>query len=99
MSQPKKHIIVLGAGVSGLQTTLSILSSSQKYKVTIIATHFPGDKSIAYTSPWAGGDWRSATDLPEVRGFDKRTYEYWRSLFSSSSSSEYEKKVRKFGIA
>jgi D-amino-acid oxidase len=98
MSQPKKHIIVIGAGVSGLQTALSILSSSQKYKVTIIALHFPGDKSIAYTSPWAGGDWRSATDIPEVRGFDKRTYEYWRSLLQSSSPSEYERKVQKFGI-
>jgi D-amino-acid oxidase len=98
MSLPKKHIIVLGAGVSGLQTALSILSAFQKYKVTIIALHFPGDKSVDYTSPWAGGDWRSATDIPEVRGFDKRTYEYWRSLLSSSSSSEYEKKVQKFGI-
>ncbi|KAJ3773647.1 D-amino-acid oxidase [Lentinula raphanica] len=52
-----KHILVLGAGVVGLTTAISILESSSKYNyiVTILAPHLPTDpKSISYTSHWAG---------------------------------------------
>jgi hypothetical protein len=38
------------AGVIGLQIAISLLEEG--YKVTIVAKHFPGDKSIEYTSPW-----------------------------------------------
>jgi D-amino-acid oxidase len=46
-----KHILILGAGVTGLQTALSLLTSSSTshYKVSIIAKHWPGDESIEYT--------------------------------------------------
>lgn len=85
-SDEPKYIIVLGAGVSGLQTALSLLTSAStsQYKIIIIASHTPGDLSPAYTSPWAGGHWRShaAFSLEEVeqREWDKRTYEFWTSL-------------------
>ncbi|KAJ3992206.1 D-amino-acid oxidase [Lentinula boryana] len=52
-----KHVVVLGAGVIGLTTAISILESSSKsnYVVTILASHLPNDpKSIVYTSHWAG---------------------------------------------
>jgi len=90
-SPTPKQIIILGAGVSGLQTARSLLTtpSTSHYKITIIASHTPGDLSIAYTSPWAGGHWRShATSSPEegeVREWDKRTYEYWTSLIWGKS--------------
>jgi hypothetical protein len=56
------------ATTAGLQTALSILKSKnglEKCKVTIIASHTPGDLVADYTSPWAGGHWRShATTSP-----------------------------------
>lgn len=86
-SSTQEHIIVLGAGISGLQTALSLLTtpSTAHYKITIIAEHTPGNLSPAYTSPWAGGHWRSHATSPaledvEQRQWDKRTYEFWTNL-------------------
>lgn len=50
-SDPKaKHIVVLGAGITGLQTALYLLDAG--YQVTIVAEHVPGDESAHYASPW-----------------------------------------------
>jgi D-amino-acid oxidase len=38
------------AGVIGLQTAISLLEDG--YRITILAKHFPGDRSVEYTSPW-----------------------------------------------
>lgn len=82
----EKHIIILGAGVTGLQTALSLLTSpsTKNYKITVIATHIPGDSSPEYTSPWAGGHWRShagsSEEEREAAGWDRRTYEFWTRL-------------------
>jgi glycine/D-amino acid oxidase-like deaminating enzyme len=46
----KCHVVVLGAGVTGL--TSAVFLSEAGYTVTVIAAHVPGDKSIEYTSPW-----------------------------------------------
>jgi D-amino-acid oxidase len=56
---PRKHIIILGAGVTGLTTALKLNNdpAPAQYDITIIAAHFPGDESIDYTSPKAGADW------------------------------------------
>lgn len=92
MSSKPKHILVLGAGVTGLSTALSFLQSENKYAITILATHLPGDFSIDYTSPWAGGHWRShATLVPEderVRRWDKRTYEVWTGMLNSGGNEK-----------
>ncbi|KIN07206.1 hypothetical protein OIDMADRAFT_185611 [Oidiodendron maius Zn] len=84
MAHSTKEIIVLGAGVTGLQTALSLLTSHAGYKVTLVATHFPGDISINYTSPLAGGHWRSHAGLSAadalLRAWDARTYEVWLRL-------------------
>ncbi|KAJ5980430.1 D-amino acid oxidase [Penicillium waksmanii] len=47
------HIVVLGAGVSGLTTAL-LLSRDPSKKITVVAKHMPGDYDIEYCSPWAG---------------------------------------------
>jgi D-amino-acid oxidase len=36
--------------VIGLQTSIALLKAG--YQVLIVGQHFPGDKSIEYTSPW-----------------------------------------------
>jgi len=61
MDSEEKQIIIIGAGVTGLQTALSLLTSpsTSHYHITIIASHIPGDLAPDFTSPWAGGHWRS----------------------------------------
>ncbi|KAF9175862.1 hypothetical protein BGX21_003189 [Mortierella sp. AD011] len=68
MSNSQKTIYnvnILGAGVSGLSTALALLEKGH-YSVKIIATHFPSDLSIDYTSPWAGASWRSFADNADI---------------------------------
>jgi glycine/D-amino acid oxidase-like deaminating enzyme len=48
-----KQIIVIGAGVIGLTTALSLKQKGYQH-VTIVAKYFPGNMSIEYTSPYAG---------------------------------------------
>lgn len=82
-----KNIIILGAGISGLQTALSLLTSetpSSKPKITIIAKYFPGEKNPNYCSPWAGADWRSHASRNEedrrLRGWEEITYKRWNEM-------------------
>lgn len=105
MAHSTKEIIVLGAGVTGLQTALSLLTSHAGYKVTLVATHFPGDNSINYTSPLAGGHWRSHAGLSAadalLRAWDARTYEVWLRLLregDGKAGEGYEDRVKRIGL-
>jgi glycine/D-amino acid oxidase-like deaminating enzyme len=86
----QKHIIILGAGITGLSTALKLTSNptSAQCRITIIATHFPGDESIDYTSPWAGADWSpQATSAPadaSMREYDKSTYDTWAQIIETN---------------
>lgn len=62
-SAPKIHVV--GAGVVGLTTALVL--QIKGYDVTILANHFPGDKSPDYTSPWAGARWKSVAPNFDAR--------------------------------
>ncbi|KAG2216028.1 hypothetical protein INT46_007088 [Mucor plumbeus] len=58
-------VTVIGAGVVGLTTAL--LLQQRGYDVTIVADHFPGDKSIEYTSPVAGARWKTLAPNSDLR--------------------------------
>ncbi|KAJ3894815.1 D-amino-acid oxidase [Lentinula edodes] len=67
-----KHVVVLGAGVVGLTTAITILESNSKrnlnYSVTILASQLHTDpKSIAYTSHWAGAHHQLTIDQETFR--------------------------------
>jgi glycine/D-amino acid oxidase-like deaminating enzyme len=82
-----KTIVVIGAGVTGLQTSISLLRAG--FRVFIIAKHLPGDESIEYTSPWAGGHWRShapASD-PEQQQWDVETYKHWLEVIKKEEQN------------
>ncbi|KAF2100780.1 nucleotide-binding domain-containing protein [Rhizodiscina lignyota] len=83
MASSGSQIVVIGAGVTGLQTSVSLLEAG--YGVTIIAKHFPGDKSIEYTSPWAGAHWRTHAPLDdhEQQKWDVESYNYWLSVLEN----------------
>ncbi|KZT34543.1 FAD dependent oxidoreductase [Sistotremastrum suecicum HHB10207 ss-3] len=69
------NITVIGAGVVGLTTALKIQELG--HRVTIVAEYLPGDeKSIRYTSPWAGAHHVSffGDEDPKQRDMDRETF-------------------------
>ncbi|KAF2400587.1 nucleotide-binding domain-containing protein [Trichodelitschia bisporula] len=83
MSTPRKrHVLIIGAGVTGLQTALALLDAG--YTVHIMADHFHYDKNkpADYASPRAGAHWRShaAPTDTEQQAWDKATYARWLAM-------------------
>ncbi|KAF1998616.1 D-amino-acid oxidase-like protein [Amniculicola lignicola CBS 123094] len=75
MSSQPPTFLVLGAGVIGLTSALSLRDQYPSSPITILATHFPGDRSINYTSPWAGANWCSfAHDNGPLESYDRTTF-------------------------
>lgn len=86
MTPKGKLIAVIGAGVTGLQTSISLRRVG--YNVVLLAKHFPGDRSIEYTSPWAGAHWRShagKADL-EHQQWDTETYKHMLDIIEREES-------------
>ncbi|KAI9726610.1 MAG: hypothetical protein M1828_000977 [Chrysothrix sp. TS-e1954] len=87
LGQPKtKHsVIVLGAGVIGLQCALTL--RQRGYDVHVVAKHLPGDVSIEYTSPWAGAHWRPhglGHDVQQCR-WDMESYRDWINIVAEEA--------------
>ncbi|KAI1771114.1 FAD dependent oxidoreductase [Hypoxylon cercidicola] len=83
------HIVVLGAGVTGLSSALRI--QAEGYAVTIVARDFPtgsetvdAQSQINYTSPWGGAHNRLVppTTASEERehAMSLRTYDHMRAV-------------------
>ncbi|KAI4184006.1 MAG: hypothetical protein L6R41_005024 [Letrouitia leprolyta] len=70
----ESRIVVVGAGVAGLTTAL-LLTREEKYQITVIAKHMPGDYDIEYASPWAGANyWPISEAGTEAAEWDKNTW-------------------------
>ncbi|PMD43961.1 nucleotide-binding domain-containing protein [Hyaloscypha variabilis F] len=104
------HIIIIGAGVTGLQTAISLLTSpsTSHFKITLIAAHLTGPVKHGlntYSSPSCGGYWHSQASLSEkdakIREWDQRTYEHWSQLLNGEGEENgetYEDRVKKYGL-
>lgn len=71
------EVVVLGAGIVGLYTTYCLINEAgvKPASITVVGKHLPGDQSIGYTSPWAGGNVSCITpNDPETLAWDKFTY-------------------------
>ncbi|KAI8069931.1 hypothetical protein BC940DRAFT_296510 [Gongronella butleri] len=86
------HIVVVGCGVTGLTNAYLLLEKG--YKVTIVSKWFPGDRSIEYTSPFAGAHWRSLApnDNPTLQRYDTVAYRKFL-LFARTRSKETGVKI------
>jgi D-amino-acid oxidase len=61
-------------------------------KVTIVARHFPGDRSIEYTSPWAGANWASmAHDNGPLEKYDEVTFKKFEKIVQTAPDAGIEK--------
>jgi D-amino-acid oxidase len=78
------NFIILGAGVIGLTTAHELSSRYPTSKITVLAKHLPGDRSIDYCSPWAGANWLSvATDGGRQEEWDRVAYGKFEELADS----------------
>lgn len=59
-----KNVVVVGAGVSGLQSSLTLLENG--YTVTVVARTIPGENNTFYASPLAGANWLSFASNDDV---------------------------------
>ncbi|KAF6818837.1 d-amino acid [Colletotrichum musicola] len=79
--QSPREFVVLGAGVIGLTTALSLRSTYPAARISVLAEYFPGDYNIDYCSPWAGGNWcSSASDNGLLESFDRVTFDRFREI-------------------
>lgn len=77
------NVVVLGSGIVGLYTTYCLVTEAgvPPASITVIGKHLPGDQSINYTSPWAGGNFSCITpNDPETLSWDKYTYTHLQEL-------------------
>lgn len=77
--------VVIGAGISALYTTYCLINDAHvdPKSIEIISEHLPGDTSINYTSPWAGGNFSTITpDDDKTLQYDKYTYTHLGELQS-----------------
>jgi D-amino-acid oxidase len=76
-----QNIVILGAGIIGLTSSLVLAHAYPNSNITIVAKHFPGDRSIEYTSPWAGANWSSmANDNGLLEKYDEVTFQRFGEL-------------------
>ncbi|KAI5956457.1 IFG3 [Candida jiufengensis] len=70
------RIVIVGSGIIGLYTAFTLLEHGESPKeISVIAEYLPGDESIKYTSPYAGGNFSCITGDDEATlEFDKYTY-------------------------
>ncbi|KAI5964072.1 IFG3 [Candida pseudojiufengensis] len=69
-------IVIVGSGIIGLYTAFTLIENgTSPNDISIIAEYLPGDESIKFTSPYAGGNFSCITgDDKETLEFDKYTY-------------------------
>ncbi|KAL2784683.1 hypothetical protein BJX66DRAFT_316381 [Aspergillus keveii] len=71
----RDSIVILGAGIIGLNVALELSRRGYGRHVTVIARHLPGDIHVDYTSPWAGANFSGISgNNPNALRWDKAGY-------------------------
>ncbi|KAL6400983.1 hypothetical protein AUP68_16703 [Ilyonectria robusta] len=83
-------IVIVGAGIIGLDVALVLSERGYGKYITVIAEHMPGDTSPAYTSPWAGCNFSaiSGTDANALK-WDRHGYTHLCKLASESPEETF----------
>ncbi|CDR47567.1 CYFA0S33e00518g1_1 [Cyberlindnera fabianii] len=73
----ENQYVIVGAGIIGLYTAYELITNLgvDPKTIHVVAQYLPGDQSINYTSPWAGGNFSGISPSdPDSIAFDKYTY-------------------------
>ncbi|KAK9781158.1 putative D-amino acid oxidase [Seiridium cardinale] len=81
MSDNRDLIVIVGAGIIGLNVASVLAERGLGRCITVVAEHLPGDGSINYTSPWAGANFSaiSGSDSNALR-WDRAGYQYLMNM-------------------
>ncbi|RMJ17800.1 hypothetical protein CDV36_002544 [Fusarium kuroshium] len=87
-------IVIVGAGIIGLDVALVLAERGYGQSITVIAEHLPGDTALSYTSPWAGCNFSaiSGTDANALR-WDKLGYFHLSKLASERPEETYVRRT------
>ncbi|KXJ87926.1 FAD dependent oxidoreductase [Microdochium bolleyi] len=80
-NQAHRAIVIVGAGIIGLDVALRLCEKGYGPYITIAAQYMPGDTSPSYCSPWAGCNFSaiSGTDANALK-WDREGYRHLREL-------------------
>ncbi|KAL5365330.1 POT family-domain-containing protein [Aspergillus floccosus] len=82
----RESIVVLGAGIIGLNVALELSKRGYGRHITVIAKHLPGDIHMDYTSPWAGANFSGISgNDPNALRWDKAGYLSLMQLIDSDA--------------
>ncbi|KAL4795286.1 POT family-domain-containing protein [Aspergillus venezuelensis] len=71
----RDDIVILGAGIIGLNVALELSRQGYGQHVTVIAKDLPGDSNAQYTSPWAGANFSGISgSFPNALRWDRAGY-------------------------
>ncbi|KAL3458162.1 POT family-domain-containing protein [Aspergillus heterothallicus] len=71
----RDSIVILGAGIIGLNVALELSRRGYGRHVTVVAKDLPGDIHVDYTSPWAGANFSGISgNDPNALRWDKAGY-------------------------
>ncbi|KAL4784882.1 FAD dependent oxidoreductase [Aspergillus varians] len=83
---PRDSIVILGAGIIGLNVALELSKRGYGRYVTVIAKDLPGDSAVDYTSPWAGANFSGISgNDPNALRWDKAGYQALMELVDQGS--------------
>ncbi|KAJ4248789.1 D-aspartate oxidase [Fusarium torreyae] len=90
----RDNIIILGAGIIGLDVALVLAERGYGKSITVIAEHLPGDTATNYTSPWAGCNFSaiSGTDANALK-WDKAGYFHLSKLASERPEESFVRRT------
>ncbi|CCE61306.1 hypothetical protein TPHA_0A02240 [Tetrapisispora phaffii CBS 4417] len=92
-------VLVLGAGVSGLTSALSLIETfpDSIKELTIISSEFPGDyHSHDFASPWAGANWCSFASNSDKYQIIRDKFTYLK--FLELSERDPRTQIKKFPV-
>ncbi|KAJ0421684.1 hypothetical protein BJY00DRAFT_311986 [Aspergillus carlsbadensis] len=94
MTSSQQSIVIVGAGIVGLNTALVLAERGFGKSITVVAEYLPGDTSATYTSPWAGCNFSaiSGTDANALR-WDRLGYAHLAKLASMSGGEAFVKRT------
>ncbi|EQB54363.1 FAD dependent oxidoreductase [Colletotrichum gloeosporioides Cg-14] len=91
---PAESIVIVGAGIIGLDVALVLAKAGLGKSTTVVAEYLPGDTAVTYTSPWAGCNFSaiSGSDANALR-WDRVGYSHLCKLASEAEEEAFVKRT------